>query len=49
MGRAEITERLFNSLYDSWEHNTSCYLNQLRAQHGWEKNAFEDVVEKAGG
>lgn len=45
MGKAEIIEKLFNALYDSWEHNTSCFLDQLRNEHGWGESVFEDVVD----
>lgn len=45
MGKAEMTEKMFDALYNSWEHNTSCFLDQLCMKLGWDKETFEDLVE----
>ncbi|HEX8495349.1 MAG TPA: hypothetical protein VF658_21230 [Pyrinomonadaceae bacterium] len=45
MGKAEMTEKIFDALYNSWEHNMSCFLDQLCKKHEWDKETFEDLVE----
>jgi predicted transcriptional regulator len=45
MSKADMTEKIFDALYNSWEHNTSCFLDQLCKKHGWDKETFEDLVE----
>jgi predicted transcriptional regulator len=32
-------------LYEAWEHNTSCLLNQISREQGWNKDEFEVVVK----
>lgn len=45
MGKAEMTEKVFEALYNSWEQHTNCFLDQLRDKYGWAKDAFEDLVD----
>lgn len=45
MGKAEMTEKTFLGLYDSWENNTNCFLDQIRDEHGWNEEIFEDLVD----
>src|SRR5947209_9376288 len=45
MIKADMTEKIFDALYNSWEHNTSCFLDQLCKKRGWDKETFEDLVE----
>lgn len=45
MSKADITERLLEALYEAWERNTSCLLNQICQEQAWERDSFEEVVK----
>jgi hypothetical protein len=45
MSKALITQKLLEELYDAWERNTSCFLNQICDQEKWDRDEFEEVVK----
>jgi len=45
MSKAQITQKLLEELYESWEHNTSCFLNQICEQEKWDKDELQEVVK----
>jgi hypothetical protein len=45
MSKAEITQKLLEELYEAWEKNTSCFLNQICEEQQWNRDDFEEVVK----